>query len=310
MSLNFTEHKVPYIDLGDGYQICLQDRCCAHGPEIERQARQKINETPENVERGMKEMHRLVAADPALYVPTELEWYLKVYLRASKFDAKEAFSTVQSNAKLKMKNPEYFVTPVDVRHVYEEELIWVLPERNHDGAVVVVIESGKRWKTSKVSLVELNAAVNAVIAVLAHSEEAQLHGCILLFDMEGLSMSHIMQFTPKATGIMLTLIEKCSPVRVLTTQTINTSAVYNFLFAIIKPLQSKRMREISILHGRDLTNLSKYISPEILPPRFGGTSKAPHCDGRLFAELMMQYDSWMKTTLLPFGYTRKSSISS
>lgn len=152
----------------------------------------------------------------------------------------------------------------------------------------------ERWNPSKASVVDLNAAVTVVFAVLTTSVEAQLHGCILLFDVDGLSMSHIMQFTPKSTGIMLTLIEKCSPIRVLTTQTINTGAIYNFLYAIIKPLQTKRMREMTVLHGRNLETLGKYISPEILPPRFGGTSKAPLCEGKLFAELMMQYDSWIE----------------
>nr|XP_029731735.1 alpha-tocopherol transfer protein-like isoform X2 [Aedes albopictus] len=310
MSLKFTEEKVPYIDLGDGYRVCLQDDGCAHGAEFEREARQSINETPENMKRGLEEMRRLIATDRQLYISDDADWYLNVYLRAAKYDAREAFNTLQTNSKMKLKNPEYFVSSASVRHVFEEGLVWVLPERNHDGSVIVVIESGKRWNPSKVSVVELNAAVNAMIAVLTTSEEAQLHGCILLFDVDGLSMSHIMQFTPKSTGIMLTLIEKCSPIRVLTTQTINTGAIYSFLFAIIKPLQTKRMREMTVLHGRNLAPLGKYISPEILPPRFGGTSKAPLCDGRLFAELMMQYDSWIEKSLLPFGYTRKNSISS
>ncbi|XP_065073704.1 alpha-tocopherol transfer protein-like isoform X2 [Ochlerotatus camptorhynchus] len=310
MSLKVNEENIPYIDLGGGYKVCLQDAACAHGEDFEKKARLKINETPENLKRGLEEMRRLIAADPELCVPSDGDWYLKLYLRAAHYDAQEACSILQANSKLKLKNPEYFTSSATLKHVFEEGMVWILPERNHDGSVIIVIESGSRWNPAKVSIVELNAAVNAVIAVLASSEEAQLHGCILLFDVEGLSMSHIMQCTPKSTGIMLTLIEKCSPIRILTTQTINTGLIYNFLFAIIKPLQTKRMREMSILHGKNLAPLGKYISPEILPARFGGTSKAPLCEGRLFAELMMLYDPWMEKSFLPYGYTRKNSISS
>lgn len=156
-----------------------------------------------------------------------------------------------------------------------------------------ILNETERWNTSKVTVEELNSAVSALVGVLTLSEEAQLHGVKLLFDMEGLAMSHIMQFTPKSTGIMLHLIENCSSVRTVNTHTINAGMIYNMLYAIIKPLQSKRMREMMVIHGSKISSLAKYINPKILPARFGGTSKAPICQGRVFAELMMCYDEWL-----------------
>ncbi|EAT40113.1 AAEL008121-PA [Aedes aegypti] len=148
MSLKFTEENIPYVDLGDGYRICLQDNRCSHGADVEKQARLNINETPENEKRGLEEMRRLIATDPHLYLADDADWYLKVYLRVAKYDPKEAFSILQANLKLKSKNPEYFVSSASVRHVFEEGLVWVLPERNHDGSIIVVIECGTTNRTT------------------------------------------------------------------------------------------------------------------------------------------------------------------
>ncbi|XP_021705637.1 alpha-tocopherol transfer protein-like isoform X1 [Aedes aegypti] len=310
MTLKYNEKNHPYVDLGSGYQICLQDDSCGHGAELEAKARQFINESPQNLTRGLEELRRLIGTDPDLNVPIESDWYLNVYLRAGLYDAQNAFAILQANSKQKAKTPEYFAPIKSLRHVYEEGVVWILAERDEDGAPVIVVESGKRWNTSKVTVEELNSAVSALVGVLTLSEEAQLHGVKLLFDMEGLAMSHNMQFTPKSTGIMLHLIENCSSVRTVNTHTINAGMIYNMLYAIIKPLQSKRMREMMVIHGSKISSLAKYINPKILPARFGGTSKAPICQGRVFAELMMCYDEWLSKTLLPFGYTRKNSISS
>ncbi|XP_062564143.1 alpha-tocopherol transfer protein-like isoform X2 [Armigeres subalbatus] len=310
MALKFNEKNHPYIDLGSGFQIYLQDECCRHGAEMEARARTFINESPQSVARGMAELRKLIAADPDINLPVESDWYLNLYLRAGFYDPQKALAIVQANSRQKAKTPEYFAPIKSLRHVYEEGVVWMLPERDDDGAVVIIAESGKRWNTSKVTVDQLNSAVSALVGVLTLSEEAQLHGIKLIFDMDGLAMSHIMQCTPKSTAIMLNLMENCSTVRTVNVHTINTGMVYNMLYSVIKPLQSKRMREIMVMHTRNLSSLNKYINPKILPPRLGGTSKAPICDGPLFAELMMCYDEWLSTTLLPFGYTRKSSISS
>ncbi|XP_065073698.1 alpha-tocopherol transfer protein-like isoform X1 [Ochlerotatus camptorhynchus] len=311
MALKYNEKNYPYIDLGSGYHIYIQEDRCTHGAELEAKARQYINESPESLARGLQELREMIAMEPDLNVPAESDWYLNIFLRAGLYDTKRAFTILEANCRQKLKKPEYFAPIAALRHVYEEGVVSMLPERDDDGAVVIVVESGKRWDTSKVSVDQLNSAVSALVGILTQSEEAQLHGVKLLFDVDGLAMSHIVQFTPNATAIMLNLIENCSTIRTINTHTVNTGMVYNMLFSIIKPLQSKRMREIMVMHGRNLTSsLGKYINPKILPARFGGTSKAPPCEGRLFAELMMCYDEWLSKTFLPYGYTRKNSISS
>uniref|UniRef100_A0A8D8AHV9 Alpha-tocopherol transfer protein-like n=1 Tax=Culex pipiens TaxID=7175 RepID=A0A8D8AHV9_CULPI len=306
MSLKFNEKNHPYIDLGDGYRVCFYEERCPHGEEMESKARKAINEgTREEVLAAHDEFRKLIATDQAMCVPINDEWYLNVFLRASRFDPREAFDRLQSTSTAKIKNWEYFGQINDIRHVFDEELVWVLPERDDDGAVIIVVESGKKWNPAKVSLVHLNAAVTSIIGVLMLSEDAQLHGCKLIFDMEGLSMTQIVQFTPKSTGVMLHMLEKCTTIRVLGTHTVNNGMMYNMLFAIMKPLLTKVMRERTLIHGRNYGDLAKHISPRVLPKRYGGTSKAPACEGRLLGDMMVHYNDWMQSKH-DHGYKRKN----
>ncbi|XP_058823565.1 clavesin-1-like isoform X2 [Topomyia yanbarensis] len=295
MSLKYDDKNHPFIDLGNGFQIILFEDRCKHGKEFESKARLAINETPENVKNGMEEIRRLVAADGRFNLPFEDDWYVNTYLRVGEYDPQETYSILQATGAQKAKNWEYFGSVASIRHVFDEGLVWIVPERDEDGAVIIVVESGKKWNPSKVSLVQLNTAVNAVVSVLMQSEEAQLHGYKMIFDVDGLSMTQIVQFTPHSTAIMLDLMDRCSPIRVLHAHTINNGMVYNVLFSIMKPLMSKKMREKQIIHGRNRASLAKYISPKVLPPRYGGTSKAPEYDGRLLGDLMMHYDEWMQS---------------
>jgi hypothetical protein len=42
--------------------------------------------------------------------------------------------------------------------------------------------------------------------------------------------------------------------------------------------------------NRDWKALGALIDPSCLPERFGGTLNAPHCPGKLLAELLAYYD--------------------
>lgn len=142
MSIKFNARNHPYIDLGDGYQLCFNEDRCTHGERFELETRNSINETPQNMKAGVAELQRLIASDPDLCVPTEESSYLTVYLRASKYDPQEAFNLIREGFRQRVENGELFTSPATVRHVYDEGLVWVLPERDEDGAVVVVVETG------------------------------------------------------------------------------------------------------------------------------------------------------------------------
>ncbi|XP_053696244.1 clavesin-1-like [Sabethes cyaneus] len=304
MSLKYNEKNYPYIELDGRYQICIQEDHCKHDEQFAAKARQEINDNPEHVTRAMEEVRRLVGADERFNLPFHEDWYVTTYLRAGANDPQETYQILADTGYQKSTNCDYFGSVASIRHVFDEGLVWLLPERDEDGSAVVVVESGKKWNPSKVSLVELNTACNALISALMQSEEVQIHGYKMISDVEGLSMTQIMQFTPQATKIMLDQLDKCSPVRLRHVHTVNNGMVYNVLFSIMKPIMSKRMRAKMMIHGRNWTELGKYISLKVLPPRFGGTSKAPAYDGRLLGDLMMHYDEWMKR-MHGFGFKRK-----
>lgn len=60
MSIKYTENKLPYIDLGNGYQMKLETDEKDLTEDDKKKAKEELRETPEIVERGFKELDKLL----------------------------------------------------------------------------------------------------------------------------------------------------------------------------------------------------------------------------------------------------------
>lgn len=88
----------------------------------------------------------------------------------------------------------------------------------------------------------------------------------------------------------------------------NNSYIFNMLFSIFKPFIREKLRKrvsemkfsINFLfkffifhqiffHGKDPKSLTKHVSPEILPPRYGGTLSVPDLEGKVLVDLYQLY---------------------
>lgn len=101
----------------------------------------------------------------------------------------------------------------------------------------------EKWNTSKVSIIELIAAIRISLECALLDPETQLHGVKVIFDTEGLSMSQIAQNTPKHACMILDWVQKACPFRLRGVHVVNNSMLFNILFAIFKPFVSKELRE-------------------------------------------------------------------
>lgn len=144
MSIKRNEQDYPYIDLGNDYKIYVQADEYTD-PQLKARAERELNETPENVERSLAQLRELLRAEKSLFVPTESDSFLVKYLRPCCYDAEKAFQMIQAAYRLKIKGGEYYKNtpnPSSVRHVFDAGMVWFMPEKDADGAVLCVVEVG------------------------------------------------------------------------------------------------------------------------------------------------------------------------
>ncbi|XP_058452094.1 alpha-tocopherol transfer protein-like [Malaya genurostris] len=298
MTIKFNENNHPFVDLGGGFGICINRAAY----EEDKQTRLR-NDLPEDTVKALAEFRQLAESKRNLnLVVDQSNWTVMVYLKCYENDAKQSFALIDYGYRLLFKERDYSIPYAQIRHVFEEGLIRYLPECDDDGAVICVVEMGRRWNPSKISLNEFIAAIRLSGIATMLNPEAQKNGYRVIFDVEGLSMSHISHFTPKSSHFLFDLIENCTPIVIKGMHTVYNSMLYNVLWAILKPFMSKGMRQKTYMHGKDWNSLTKHINPRCLPSKYGGTLAAPDCDGKSMAEFLQLYEGYF-AEYNSFGYT-------
>ncbi|EAT40112.1 AAEL008132-PA [Aedes aegypti] len=298
MTVKFNEKNHPYVDLGDGLTICLNRAAYFDDVELRRNA-----ELSEETARALAEFRRLTEANRNLNVAVDQNnWAVMLYLRCYNNDVKRSFALMDYGYRLLHRITDYTIPFGQVKHVFEEGLIRYLPNCDEDGAVVFIVEMSRRWNPSKISLQEFIAAIRVGGLALMLNPDAQRNGCKVLFDVDGLSMSHVSHFTPRSSNFLFDLIEKCTPIVTKGMHTVNNGMMYNVLFAILKPFMSKELRSKTYMHGKNWSSLAKHISPKCLPPQYGGTMELPDSYRPALAKLLQHYEGYFKE-YNSYGYT-------
>jgi len=285
--LKYDDNKVPYIQLG---HLIVRLENEEPNEVVQEKARVELRETPDVVLPALEELRQMVIAETSLHVPA-VDEFLVMFLRPCKYYPKSAFDRMKKFYKLKQKHPKLFddLYPTNVRHVYEQDIIKLVPLRDKSGARILLMEVGKKWKPAKCSLNDLFRSVLIAITASMREPTTQICGGIIIFDFDGLALTHIMQFTPTFAAMILEWVQDVLTLRLKAVHIFNNSYIFNMLFSIFKPFIREKLRKRIFFHGKDQKSLTKHISPEVLPPKYGGTLSVPDLDGKLLADLYQLY---------------------
>ena len=137
MTLKFDPdfEKLPYIELESGHQI----RC--YGKLTEHQLAQR-GESREKVEEQLE-----VVYERALRAGFNMRPYEALALSAVRYygyDGHKAAEVVVATQSI-IRRLEMNKTAEQLRHVFEEGLVWLTPVREDNGAAIVVVHQGSKF---------------------------------------------------------------------------------------------------------------------------------------------------------------------
>lgn len=148
----------------------------------------------------------------------------------------------------------------------------------------------ERWKHKEVSLDEVFKGCVIFLEAATLEPETQVHGAVVIFDMNGLSMQQVWQFTPAFAKRIVDWLQDSVPLRIKAIHIVNQPKIFNVVFALFKPFLREKLRNRIYFHGSDLASLHKHMSPKCLPAAYGGNSEFPRVDGDQWYDMLQQCD--------------------
>lgn len=162
----------------------------------------------------------------------------------------------------------------------------------------------ERWKHKEVTLDEVFKGCVVFLEAATLEPETQVHGAVVIFDMDGLSLQQTWQFTPQFAKRIVDWLQDSVPMRIKGIHIVNQPKIFQIVFALFKPFLREKLRNRIFFHGSDYNSLHKYISPQYLPPNYGGSSQIPRVNGDQWYDLLRQCDREYKA-INSYGFKKQ-----
>lgn len=293
---------MPTIQLGN---YTLEIELDELKPEVKEIARKELRETPDVVKQAVKELDDLLKEETDLRVPQGNELWLIRFLRPTKFYPESARDLIKRYYAFKVKHADMYdgLLPSNERNIFQQNILTVQPNRDQFGRRILIIELGKKWKTDKVTLDEVFKGCVLFLEAAMLEPETQVCGAVVIFDMDGLSLSQTTKFTPSFAGRIVNWLQDSVPLRIKNIHIINQPYIFKMVFALFKPFLREKLRNRIIFHGTDRKSLHQYMDPSILPECYGGTLSLPRIDGEQWYELLEKCDKEFRA-INSYGYKK------
>ncbi|XP_055709525.1 alpha-tocopherol transfer protein-like isoform X1 [Phlebotomus papatasi] len=281
--------EMPAIKLGE-YTLTFE--LDPLGPVGQGVAERELRETPERQKKATEELRNLLKEEKDLVLPLDNDGWLIRFLRPCKYYPESARNLVKSYYGFKVKHKQLYdgLVPSKEANIFKHNIITVFPNRDQLGRRILVLELGKRWKHKEVNLDEVFKGCVLFMEAAMVEPETQVHGAVVIFDMDGLSLQQTWQFTPPFAKRIVDWLQESVPLRVKAIHIINQPKLFNIVFALFKPFLKEKLRNRIYFHGSDRDSLHNHISPKCLPPVYGGTIEMPRVTGDQWYQLLLKCD--------------------
>ncbi|XP_052762896.1 alpha-tocopherol transfer protein-like isoform X2 [Mya arenaria] len=265
---------------------------CTLSEDLVKQAEEELNEKPQWRSRDIQALRDMVNKRADLKIRTDDAFLLR-FLRAKKFDYDRAFNLIVRHYEMKAdeRNKQLFTNlrPASVKHVLEAGVTGVLPHRDKLGRRVIMFRPG-RWDPSKYPLDDIFKTNFLTLSKLVEEEPTQVTGIVMMMDLNGMGFAQAKNISPFYAKRVASLLQDCFPMRFKGIHYLNEPAIFDYIFAIVRPFLKEKILSRVRFHGNKYEELLEFLEPEHLPSDYGG--KAPPYTN----------EDWMKTLLESDAY--------
>ncbi|XP_026756974.1 clavesin-1 isoform X1 [Galleria mellonella] len=294
--------KLPGVQLGD---FLLQFELDEPKESVKEIAKRELRETPDVVKPAVEELRKLLKEDKDLHVPFDNDAWLIRFLRPCKFYPESAHDLIKRYYGFKSKHHKHYegLVPSKETNIFNQNILTVLPTRDQHGRRILVLELGKNWKHNQCSLDEVFKGCVLFLEAAMLEPETQICGAVVVFDMNGLSMQQVWQFTPPFAMRIVDWLQESIPLRVKGLYIVNQPYIFNMVFQLFKPFLKEKLRSRIIFMGNDRELLHKHVTPKCLPECYGGTLSIPRVTGSQWLELLLMCDKEFEA-INKYGYKK------
>ncbi|XP_061707559.1 alpha-tocopherol transfer protein-like isoform X1 [Cydia pomonella] len=303
MDLQYEENGTPFVMWGDN-KIQLENWPIKEKFYTEK-AETELRETPEVVAKALRELRELLKGEKNLNIPIDNDDFLMKFLRPCKFYADSALKKIQAFYKFRQAHETYChdLMPSVVRAAFDHSIISILAPRDQHGRRIMFVESGKGWDPRAVPLSEVFRGVQLGLEAAMTEPRTQVSGVIVIMDMQGLSLSHVLQFTPSFAKMVVDWVQDCTPIRLKAVHIVYQPYVFNMVFALFKPFLREKLRSRIHFHGNNMNSLKAHVDGKALRPRHGGSLPEMEVTGELLWKMLSHYEDGFKEAN-SYGYVK------
>ncbi|KAH9372937.1 hypothetical protein HPB48_019266 [Haemaphysalis longicornis] len=206
--------------------------------------------------------------------PTD-EAFLVKFLRARKYNVERACDSIKKYFACRRENPDIFegltpdCIPFDVA-CRQHQLVTVSRKKDPKGRVVFLINGGM-WNTNVCSMNDLFKVEVVHMEQMLLDEAAQIKGFVAVYNLKGLGVHHLAQYTPSVIRKLIQLVQDCLPMRIKAVYIINNPPLFDALFSIAKPFMKAKLLQRTHLLGNDADKMRELLPDDLIPEEHGGS---------------------------------------
>jgi len=225
--------------------------------------------TEEDIKECVQQLRELLDADKKFQNFRKDDAYLLRFLHCTDFNVHQAYRRVDDFFELMVEYPDWFASsqPLDNKSLIEQNTRIILPGvRDKNGRRVFISRLGEMSLMTP----QQSALTDEYWLELVMDEpETQAAGMSIIMDMKGYSWRIFKGLTPSNMRLGSRKAD-LYPCKELVYHIVNSSMFVNASVKLVWPFLTAKLKEKFHFHFDDWESLHKHISPEVLPPEYGG----------------------------------------
>lgn len=212
---------------------------------LQQKANKELNEVPERMQADIIALRTWVEKSPHIRSRTD-DQFLIMFLRGCKYSLEKAKEKLDMYHTVRTAIPELMTNrnPLDAK---QAELIKLgvglplpIPLGGADGPRILLIRPGV-YDPSKYKIEEIMKISTMVNDILMNEDDnLVIAGQVGILDLQGVTMSHFLQFSPGFAKKMTMLSQDGSPLRQKGFHYVNTPSGFEMIFNMFKGFMSEK----------------------------------------------------------------------